>query len=142
DVINAPQSSPAWLRFQSLTMTWSRCYTEGNGTLSCSTCHDPHRTADTSAARNEAKCLSCHAPDATTGLVDSPHSPASGRRADPSGVRLVAQRARTACPVNPTRGCIDCHMPRVWVQLTHSFKTDHFIRIRERDPAEGRAGRE
>jgi hypothetical protein len=143
DVINAPQSSPAWLRFQSLTMTWSRCYTEGNGSLSCSTCHDPHRAADTSAARNEAKCLSCHAPDPTTTLVNPSHAPASGgRRADPSGVRPVAKGVKTACPINPTQGCIDCHMPRVWVQPTHSFKTDHFIRIRERDSAEGRAGHE
>jgi tetratricopeptide (TPR) repeat protein len=113
DLIQAPRTDPAWLRYQSQTLTWSRCYTEGDGTLSCSTCHDPHRNAETSVARNEAKCLACHAPDP----------------------------AKTACPTNPTRGCIDCHMPRIWVQSTHSFKTDHYIRIHDRPPSEDRASK-
>jgi hypothetical protein len=30
-------------------------------------------------------------------------------------------------------------MPRIWVPSTHSFKTDHFIRIREQTPSESRA---
>jgi hypothetical protein len=139
ETIDAPQTSPRWLRYQSLTLTWSRCYTEGDGTLSCSTCHDPHRNAETSAARNEAKCLSCHVPDPTTSSAGSPSSGASVRREDPSRNWLVAKGTATPCPINPTRGCIDCHMPRIWVQSTHSFKTDHFIRVRERNPSEGRA---
>jgi tetratricopeptide (TPR) repeat protein len=139
DVINAPRTAPSWLRFQSLTLTWSRCYTEGDGTLSCSTCHDPHRNAETSAARNEAKCLLCHAPEPTTGSADLSHSPAPGRRADPSRDMPAPRGAKIPCPINPTRDCIDCHMPRVWAQATHSFKTDHFIRIRDRAPSESRA---
>ena len=47
-----------------MTMTWSRCYTESEGNLSCVTCHDPHRNVETSTVANEAKCLICHAPDA------------------------------------------------------------------------------
>jgi hypothetical protein len=116
ETIDAPRTAPRWLRYQSLTLTWSRCYTEGDGTLSCSTCHDPHEKLETSAARNEAKCLACHAPEPTPSTA-----------------------AATVCPINPAQGCIDCHMPRIWVQDTHSFKTDHFIRVHDRVPAEGRA---
>jgi hypothetical protein len=128
-VISAPRTAPAWYRFPSLTMTWSRCYTESDERLSCVTCHDPHRNAETSAARNEAKCLSCHAADPAT------RPPADERR---TGLTQAgeARGAGTICPVNPAKGCLECHMPRVWVPSTHSFKTDHFIRVRDRTPSE------
>ena len=41
-VISAPRTDPVWYRFQSLALTWSRCYIESEGNLSCVTCHDPH----------------------------------------------------------------------------------------------------
>jgi hypothetical protein len=108
-VISAPRTDPVWYRFPALTLTWSRCFSESNGKLRCVTCHDPHRKAETSAAVNEAKCITCHAAS----------SPAR-------------------CPVNPVKGCIDCHMPRGWIQAAHSYKTDHFIRMRERtEPGPG-----
>ena len=88
NVISAPRTDPVWFRFQALTLTWSRCYIESAEKLNCVTCHDPHRDADRSARRNEAKCLSCHT---------------SGARA-------------TVCSVNPSRGCVECHMPRAWVE--------------------------
>src|SRR5262249_55484688 len=124
--LDVPRTDPVWLRFQSLTLTWSRCYTESGGTLGCVTCHDPHRNAEPSAVRNEAKCLSCHAPDRTTSSTGSSTPQTSGRRPDPSRDRPGAKGTKTPCPVNPTQGCIDCHLPRVWVQSTHSFKADHF----------------
>jgi tetratricopeptide (TPR) repeat protein len=136
---NTPRNAERWLRYQSLTLTWSRCYTEGHGTLRCSTCHDPHEKLETSAARNEAKCLSCHAPDPTTSSAGSALSGAADRREDPSRDGPAARGAKTACPINPTRGCIDCHMPRIWVQATHSFKTDHYIRVRDGISPEGPA---
>jgi hypothetical protein len=104
-VISAPRTDPVWYRFQALTLTWSRCYAQSAEKLNCVTCHDPHRDADRSVERNEAKCLSCH----------------------------TAGTERAVCSVNPSSGCIDCHMPRAWVGSTHSYKTDHFIRVRERD---------
>ena len=104
-----PDDDPGWLRFQNITLARSRCYTAGGGKLNCVTCHDPHANADTRAARNEAKCLSCHSP----GL--------GGNR---------------PCPVNASRGCIECHMPKIWVQATHSLKSDHNIRVHKRRAGE------
>jgi tetratricopeptide (TPR) repeat protein len=90
---------PGWFRFQVARLEKSRCYTAGGRRLHCVTCHDPHRAVETTAAPYEAKCLSCHG----TG--------------------------KTTCPVNPVRGCVECHMPRAWRQPTHSFLRDHQIQI-------------
>jgi len=121
-VVSAPRTDPVWYRFQSLTMAWTRCFTESDGKLSCVTCHDPHRDAETSAASNEAKCLSCHTP---------------GGGNEPAGKKALAT-AKTRCPINPTQGCIGCHMPRAWIESTHSFKTDHYIRVRDQSSPSSR----
>jgi hypothetical protein len=136
-VISAPRTDPVWLRFQALTLTWSRCYSQGGETLNCMTCHDPHEGVETSAERNEAHCLSCHGPEPATavGLV---HSAASSGSTQPTHLSRAGQHngaAKTTCPVDPSKGCIKCHMPRVWVQSTHSFKTDHYIRVHDRPPS-------
>ena len=49
-----------WVRSPGITMTFSRCYTESSGALSCLTCHDPHRDSERSASFYEQKCLACH----------------------------------------------------------------------------------
>jgi tetratricopeptide (TPR) repeat protein len=134
--ISAPQTDPVWLRFQALGLTWSRCYTESQGNLSCVTCHDPHRNADTLAPRNEAKCLACHHGPGTGRAGSS--IPSTGPEGDgPAPVRQkqVVPDAKTSCPINPIKGCIECHMPRQWQEGTHSFKTDHFIRVHEGAPS-------
>ena len=46
--------------------------------------------------------------------------------------RTSSKKVRSTCPVDPAKGCIECHMPSAWQQSTHSFKTDHFIRVRDR----------
>ncbi len=135
--LDLPRTDPIWLRFHSLTLSWSRCYIDSEGKLGCVTCHDPHRNAETRAADNDAKCLTCHA-------VEMPaNRAASAPVLDPGpGLSLSEDAppkaaARTICRVNPTRGCTECHMPRIWMQSTHSFKTDHFIRIHDQ-PVPGR----
>jgi tetratricopeptide (TPR) repeat protein len=135
-VISAPRTDPVWYRFQSLALTWSRCYTESQGNLSCVTCHDPHKYGKTSAAHQEANCLACHGPDpvpASTG--DTPLSVPSSQT-DLMQQRTSSRKPRSTCPVDPARGCIACHMPSAWQESTHSFKTDHFIRVRDRLGAE------
>jgi hypothetical protein len=93
-------SDPGSIRFQSTTLTWSRCYTRSDDRLDCVTCHDPHRNAETSRAFYESKCLDCH-----------------------------GSKATTRCPVNPSRDCIACHMPTRRGALPHISLTDHHIRV-------------
>lgn len=114
-----PRTDPYWLRFQGTTLPWSRCFTESQGALSCTTCHDPHRDAETSATYYESKCLTCHA--------SGPGKPTSPERV-----------TRTTCPVNPTKDCLGCHMPTTMIPITHHSVTDHYIRIPESRQKTGR----
>ena len=103
-------NKPIIVRFQSKTLVKSRCFTESQGTLSCITCHNPHQDAETSSAYYEAKCLSCHGSDTR----------------EPTATKL---ETRTACPVNPAKDCLKCHMPIVKDVAPHTPFTDHEIRV-------------
>jgi tetratricopeptide (TPR) repeat protein len=131
-VISAPRTDPVWYRFQSLALTWSRCYSESAGNLSCVTCHDPHASGKTSAVRDESKCLSCHGLEPV--LASPAHTPPSAppSRTNPLQQKTSSKKVKSTCPVDSAKGCIECHMPSAWQQSTHSFKTDHFIRVRDR----------
>jgi Cytochrome c554 and c-prime len=119
----ASRSDPAWARFPSSNLPWSRCYSESGGALHCVTCHDPHRDAETSSAHYEAKCLSCHATSSTT--------------VAPPRTDQGTQAFRSPCPVNPTRNCLQCHMPKMPYRQLHTLFTDHYIRV----PATGTQAR-
>jgi cytochrome c-type biogenesis protein CcmH/NrfG len=137
--VDLPRTDPVWRRFQSLTLSWSRCYNESGGKLGCVTCHDPHRNAQTVPADNDAKCLVCHSAAKPNGPATKPAANRHpGRPLKSSGDDLSAS-TKTVCPISPARGCTECHMPRIWTQSTHSFQTDHFIRIPDRLSQEGRA---
>jgi hypothetical protein len=90
--------NPALVRHQPVGLVQSTCYLRSQGALSCVTCHDPHARASTDRPSYEASCLSCH------------QGP-----------------TRTPCPVSPSNGCIDCHMPRREVGRG-MMMTDHWIR--------------
>jgi hypothetical protein len=92
--------NPILVRHQPVGLTQSECYLRSNGAMSCVTCHDPHARASTDRASYETSCLSCH---------KSPR--------------------QTPCPVSPTSGCLDCHMPRRDV-ARGMLMTDHWIRKR------------
>jgi tetratricopeptide (TPR) repeat protein len=104
DIIAAPDD-PLFVRSPGLTLTFSRCYTESDGELSCLTCHDPHRDDQDPVALYEAKCLTCHS---------------------------QKNASQTACRVNPTTDCLNCHMPKIPVAVLHSSLTDHYIRVRKK----------
>ncbi len=110
---STPPTGPGAVRFQASSLVESRCYTEGRGDLSCATCHDPHRDAGRLAAPYEAKCRGCHPATPAVGPVPADPGPAPAR----------------PCPVDPARGCVKCHMPRVEGVVPHSAFTDHRIRI-------------
>jgi tetratricopeptide (TPR) repeat protein len=138
--VGRPRTDPIWYRFQSVSLGWSRCYNESDGAMGCITCHDPHSKLETSAAWYEARCLSCHG--AAAAPAEAPSAPAARPVTPP-------RTPRTVCPVNPRQDCLKCHLPTVWVPSTHTYKADHYIRVREKDPpaeppkdSEGRGGHE
>jgi tetratricopeptide (TPR) repeat protein len=120
------REDPTAVRFQGTTLTWSRCFSESGDALDCITCHDPHRNASTSTAHYEARCLECHS--GKVGQTSTIGRAVSDRR---SSRRRALRDApgRSTCPVNPTSGCIGCHMPAVTGVVPHSTFTDHFIRV-------------
>jgi tetratricopeptide (TPR) repeat protein len=103
--IKAAPDDPSYVRSPGLTLTFSRCYTESNGELSCLTCHDPHRDDDEPVGFYETKCMTCHSQN---------------------------NASQIACRVNPSTNCLDCHMPKIPVAVLHSSLTDHFIRARKK----------
>jgi tetratricopeptide (TPR) repeat protein len=117
DDASITETDPRTVRFQASTMPKSRCYTESDGALSCLTCHDPHRDADTSAAHYESQCLSCHSATSLPPSRETRHAV------------LSAASRRVPCPVNPAKDCLSCHMPRTAFPAHHSTFTDHQIRI-------------
>ena len=121
----AERTAPGWARFPGSTLLWSRCYAESGGTLGCTTCHDPHRNAETTPAYYEAKCLACHA--------TSPGPGGAGRTtpstANPTSPPEAQKTIRSRCPVNPSGDCLRCHMPKVPYDWLHGSFTDHYIRI-------------
>ncbi len=112
--------NPGWVRSQGVGWARSRCNTESGGSFGCVSCHDPHRAAHTtSTVEYESKCLACHG---------SPGHAISKEPVD-SLARAGSDRRVRVCPVNPTNGCIGCHMPSIRIDSLHTYLTDHFIHI-------------
>ncbi len=97
-------------RFQAAVFSQSRCYDPGSRTFTCVTCHNPHQDARKDRAFYESKCLACHSSE------------------EPSPSESLAKRL-PSCPVNPSKGCIECHMPLVKEAMAHSSFINHSIRV-------------
>jgi len=113
--------SPASIRFPGATLTWSRCYSESGNALDCITCHNPHKKAEPPTLWYETRCLQCHS--AAGSAANRP--PANRSTSQTTGPDRAGP---TSCPVQPTFGCINCHMPKLETPVAHSRFTDHFIR--------------
>lgn len=84
----------------------SRCFQESNGSLTCTTCHDPHRHLSKDEAAYIDVCLNCH-------RQLSPGLPGDLRHQSASD-------------------CLNCHMPqRRTDDVVHVVMTDHLIRRRQ-----------
>jgi hypothetical protein len=70
------------VRVQASELQQSRCFTQSENRLGCSTCHDPHAPIASDPAPYVQQCLACHA--------------------EPNSV---------SCPVSPKTDCLRCHMP-------------------------------
>jgi len=90
--------NPTLVRFQPVGLMQSACYQKSQGTLSCTTCHDPHARTSTDLPAYDAICLSCH---------QGPE--------------------RTACNISPVTGCVGCHMPKRDASRG-MMMVDHWIR--------------
>lgn len=90
-------------RFQPVGMLRSKCYLASNREMTCSTCHNPHRSVHgISRQEHEQNCMGCH------DEADDSHTP---------------------CPVSAKSNCIECHMPLVTQEQGIAFH-DHWIRVR------------
>ena len=88
------------VRFQSVGLVRSRCFTKSETGLRCTSCHDPHKEVSRDVAIYVDRCLSCH---------DEPET--------------------ASCPVSPRTDCIQCHMPAIDIFRGIKFH-DHWIRVR------------
>ncbi len=122
DIRRGPDE-PRHVRSPGLTLTFSRCFSDSKGAMSCLTCHDAHRDDRGTPSFYEAKCLACHASQAV------PLEPSAGA---PAGSISGGRTKASACPISPARNCVECHMPKVPVADLHRSLTDHYIRVRDR----------
>ena len=86
----------------------SKCWSKGDGRLTCGACHDPHQKLETKSVAYDSKCLNCHV--------------------SAKGASTTASHPGRACPVK-RMNCTSCHMPKVFVPEMHAEFTDHRIRI-------------
>ena len=88
-------------RFPGAALMRSACYTQSEGRLTCSTCHNPHERASTEPRSYDASCGKCHTP-----------------------------AAKNLCKAGKTELCVTCHMPKQQIarKLPLEFH-NHWIKV-------------
>lgn len=96
-----PRLESQLARFPGAALMRSRCYTQSNGQLDCSSCHNPHQRASTDPKSYDAACGKCH--------IRAEH---------------------TACTAGKTERCVSCHMPKQSIarKLPLAFH-NHWIKV-------------
>lgn len=97
--------NPEIARFQPIGLTQSACFLRSS--MTCVTCHDPHRPLEAQDSTGIWQCTQCHDPR----REDHPH-----------------------CQAGYVDDCLRCHMPKVDIDRPLQF-TDHWIRVRSSEPA-------
>lgn len=95
--------NPDIARFQPVGLVQSACFQKSS--MTCVTCHDPHRPLDAQDSLGVWQCSQCH----------------DGARND-----------HPRCRAGHVDDCVRCHMPKVSMDRPIRF-TDHWIRIRENE---------
>ena len=92
------------VRLQPYRLATSKCYNASSldKRISCVSCHDPHKSLNTTASQYDGKCQSCHNASSTQGIK--------------------------TCKVGQHE-CVSCHMPKIDFPGGHFQFTDHRIRI-------------
>ncbi|WP_417737076.1 multiheme c-type cytochrome [Rosistilla oblonga] len=93
--------NPGIVRFQPVGLLQSPCFIKSE--MSCTTCHDPHKSLAAQDSRGIWQCVQCHNPDSPT---------------------------HTLCAADNRDDCLRCHMPKVATNPNIRF-TDHWIRVRD-----------
>lgn len=91
------------VRFQPYRLANSKCYDTTDSRISCTACHDPHKTDTSDVAYQDARCRACH---------EGPAKKAGAKHCKTGGVN-----------------CSGCHMPKIEIKEAHHGFTDHWIRV-------------
>lgn len=108
DVNLNPVSGIFVLRFPAYRLQQSRCWGNGDARLTCTACHDPHKSRVHGAAFYDKVCLSCHS---------------TGSDAAKDQAKVIGR-----CKVS-NHDCVSCHMPKHMIRSMHTEFTDHKIAI-------------
>ena len=95
-------------------LAMSSCFTQSEGALACTTCHDPHSPQSERALK--AACVGCHSA--------AEHKPAGA---------ISAKACKS--PKHATEACATCHLRQAGTSdIPHVTFTDHWIRARPEAP--------
>jgi hypothetical protein len=96
------------VRFAPYRLEKSECWKQGDNSITCLACHDPHKPLQHESGSYDSGCLQCH----STAAPERPK----------------ASHATAVCSV-ATKNCVTCHMPKYEPPGMHSSFTDHWIRV-------------